>query len=109
MNVLKAEPARIMKNGQGDVATHMAKTGKGGIQKGAREEEEEEEEEEGVAICTSMPTSNLQSSPLMRNSQQRVHRDLQDHPLFLPIPWEEASPCRSANCFLSVTGAVAML
>ena len=52
---MKAEPARIMKNGQGDVATHMAKTGKGEIQKGAREEEEEE----GVAICTSMPTSNL--------------------------------------------------
>ena len=105
MSVLKAEPAQIMRNSQGEVAaTRMADTCKEGIQKGAPEEDND-----GVATCTSMPTSNLQLSPPMTSSQQRVYRGFLDHPFFLPTPWEEASPCRLANCFLSVTGAVAML
>jgi hypothetical protein len=79
---------------------------------GSQQGDDEMEEEEGIAIGTSTPDPKPPASPPTRSLQVNrwlvgggpLHR-----PCFLPIPWEEESPCRRVGFFAGVTSVIVAL
>ena len=105
-----------MENNQGEViSTFTVETGPGTLMTnnmGIQQDDDEMEEEGGINIRTSAPDPNAPVSPPTRNLQMYqwlVGGGPPHRPCFLPIPWEEESPCRRVGFFAGVTSVIVAL